>query len=710
MNKIIVVSLLAFNGALFAQTKQDSTFLKQKADEAYNATYSNLDSARLLAQEVIRLAKKKGVFIYEMDGFSTYGDTYLYSYEFEKALAIYKEGYEKGLRRKDTTIQAKFSNYIAMVYEEMGKYRSAVKHYSHSLKLFQLKNDTLGVPGCYGNMANAYSSLGNLDSAIICQKKAIAIREKQQTPKIHNNYNNLGVCYHELGRYDLAIDYYLKAATIRKEQEDFLLEADTYSNLSALFTDLKDHKNSVKYGEKAIAIFKRERHEDQSGQALSNLGTEYKRVKKYDLAVKYYEKALLIHQKTKNESNKSIDLHNMGAVFEELKQYEKALKFYRESLSIKNKLEKTGSSIVSIISIGNILSLLNQTDSGEVMLLKGNDMAIELHMLERQKEASEKLANHYERTKDFELANKFRKLESSLKDSLYSEDYTTKMNQLFVSFETERTRNDLLNEQVKSQLLEKEKAETELRVSEKSKQLWLLIGGALLLSLIGGFLFYRNKQKQKSKLAQVRIEEQQKGISAVIQTQEDERKRIAKDLHDGIVQQLGGLKLGLQKIFAGKETEETNKVVKILDESAQELRELSHKMMPRSLSELGLIPALEDMLDNSLGNSSIEHQFENFGITNRFKENIEIAIYRISQELVSNVIKHSKATKVNVQLFKSGNDVILIVEDNGRGINSPKEGGIGLMNITSRLDTINGKVNFEPSPESGTLATVKIPV
>ena len=198
-------------------------------------------------------------------------------------------------------------------------------------------------------------------------------------------------------------------------------------------------------------------------------------------------------------------------------------------------------------------------------------------------------------------------------------------------------------------------------------------------------------------------------MKAVIQAQEEERKRIAKDLHDGIVQQLGGLKLGLQNVFKSK-SEEESKLIKVLDDSAQELRVLSHKMMPKSLSELGLIPALEDMLSNTLGNTNIEYDFENFGIKDRLKENIEISLYRITQELIQNVIKHSGATKANVQLFKAGSDIVLIVEDNGMGIKKSESSGIGLMNISSRLDTINGNVNFEPSPESGTLATVKIPI
>lgn len=246
------------------------------------------------------------------------------------------------------------------------------------------------------------------------------------------------------------------------------------------------------------------------------------------------------------------------------------------------------------------------------------------------------------------------------------------------------------------------------------KKGWFILGfiGMVILLIIGlfssiGFL----KSKRQNKLDQIRIEEQQKGLAAIIQAQEDERKRIAKDLHDGIVQQLGGLKLGLQKIFANKEDEETNKIVEILDDSANELRALSHKMMPRSLGELGLIPALTDMLENSLGHTKIHYQFEHYGIKGRMKEAVEIAIYRIAQELVNNVIKHSQGDKVNIQLLKNPNNIIFIVEDNGRGMaGENRKEGIGLMNIASRLNTIQGKVNYEPSPESGTLATIVIPV
>lgn len=262
-------------------------------------------------------------------------------------------------------------------------------------------------------------------------------------------------------------------------------------------------------------------------------------------------------------------------------------------------------------------------------------------------------------------------------------------------------------------ILEQE-AELETRQLEISNRNTLLAAtgfGTLSLGALLLLLLQRNKRKAREEKDALLIENKRKGIKAIIQAQEDERQRIAKDIHDGIVQQLGGLKMGLQKKLDAKGDSESKRLIAVLDDSVQELRELSHRMMPRALNELGLIPALTDMLENSLAHSEIDYEFENYGIDTRLPVSIEITLYRIAQELINNVIKHSRASRVTIQLFKSDLNVILIVEDDGSGFDSvSKKTGIGLLNISSRLDSVNGQVNFEPSPESGTLATIKIPM
>ncbi len=159
------------------------------------------------------------------------------------------------------------------------------------------------------------------------------------------------------------------------------------------------------------------------------------------------------------------------------------------------------------------------------------------------------------------------------------------------------------------------------------------------------------------------------------------------------------------------QTKESKDLLESLEISNQDLRTISHQMMPRALKELGIVSAMNDLLKESLTYIDITYSFEHFNMQERASNKIEITIYRITQELINNIIKHSKATDVSIQLFNSNNTIVLIVEDNGIGIaNENNKKGIGLLNISSRLDMVNGTVDFEPSPKSGTLVTIKIPV
>ncbi len=211
------------------------------------------------------------------------------------------------------------------------------------------------------------------------------------------------------------------------------------------------------------------------------------------------------------------------------------------------------------------------------------------------------------------------------------------------------------------------------------------------------------------------VREKEAGLKAVFTATEEERQRIAKDLHDGIGQQLSGIKLSLgkQANTLGSEAKEAlSPILHVVDQTAHDVRNLSHQMMPKSIQELGLVPAIDDMLHKSLGLSDLEYAFEHFNVeSKRYDARLEIGLYRVCQELVNNIIKHSGAKAVTVQLFENKNSPILIVEDNGRGFDlDHQKSGIGLTNIQSRINTFDGEVNWEPSPGSGTVATVKVPI
>jgi signal transduction histidine kinase len=244
--------------------------------------------------------------------------------------------------------------------------------------------------------------------------------------------------------------------------------------------------------------------------------------------------------------------------------------------------------------------------------------------------------------------------------------------------------------------------------------------GLLLLFLaFGAWGWQRNRARNQQRLQEAELAFQEQRLRQSIEVQEAERKRIARDLHDGIGQRLGGLKLSWSRLsermgrMLPEEQKSMQRLTRVLDDTAHEVRALSHQMMPRALSAVGLSAALNDLVDQQFRHSGIEVRMEEHGASGRFDERVEIAVYRMAQEMLGNIIKHAGATQVDLQLMRSGKRLILVVEDNGRGFDPQRlraGAGHGLANLQSRAAAVGGDVVFESSPGNGTVVTVRVPL
>lgn len=298
-------------------------------------------------------------------------------------------------------------------------------------------------------------------------------------------------------------------------------------------------------------------------------------------------------------------------------------------------------------------------------------------------------------------------MKSIYKDSILNERNLNKISDLEVRYKTAEK-----EKQITQQNLELQTKEATI-ANQRNTQLLLIAGLGFLV--LGGLLFYtRNKAKQKQALQEAVLEEKEKGFEAVVRASEDERKRISKDLHDGIGQEMAALKMAINHVKE-KETDKSqkealDKIYENCSKSADEIRNISHQMMPRTLVEEGLVAAIEDLLKNTFTYADINYNFDHLDIKQRFDEKIEISLYRVAQELITNVVKHSQATEVNVMLYQQNNNLIFFLEDNGIGMKNESKKGHGVLNIKSRIDMIKGSINYEPSPNSGTTATIKIPL
>lgn len=238
--------------------------------------------------------------------------------------------------------------------------------------------------------------------------------------------------------------------------------------------------------------------------------------------------------------------------------------------------------------------------------------------------------------------------------------------------------------------------------------------GLLLEIIILSFslsLKTRDIRYQNKLLNEKLLHQQQDFINQTIELQEAERAKIARDLHDGLGQRLTGLKLNwfsLAKTLPQKDNE-ANFFSQSLQEAIEDVRIISHQMLPKNLMKAGIIHATEALCDSiNSENCSIKFTHNNSDIN--LLPDVAIHLYRSTQECIQNAIRHGEASEIHIHLALVGNKLILQIHDNGVGYNTKStEKGFGLLNITNRVKSINGFFNIESSSKTGTSIIIRIP-
>ncbi len=204
----------------------------------------------------------------------------------------------------------------------------------------------------------------------------------------------------------------------------------------------------------------------------------------------------------------------------------------------------------------------------------------------------------------------------------------------------------------------------------------------------------------------------------LVESQEAERKRIAMELHDGLGQNLNAMRDRIKRYSSeipkqSKEIEELDLISSLVMESIEEVREISSNLRPPILDQLGLELAIESIIEKSMGSSNINISSNFKGLDGLFPKDMEINIYRIVQEGLTNIIKHSKAKKVSVEAKQEGKSVIIKISDNGKGFNMDeklhgKGGGFGLQGISERAKMLGGTLTIDSAPGKGTTLEIKV--
>ncbi len=313
-------------------------------------------------------------------------------------------------------------------------------------------------------------------------------------------------------------------------------------------------------------------------------------------------------------------------------------------------------------------------------------------------------------------------LDNDLESYKYLSEY------LMFELDTNQAKNiQLVSEyEEKYQAIEKEKQLLIERQKKKTnRNIAIGLGGSLALGSIIAFLIYKNtKRKQKlaeqakqiesQKLETVLKEQELTAIDAMIEGQEKERQRIANDLHDDLGGLMATVKLHFNALKDKDSPELFDKTNNLIEEAYQKVRSVAHAKNSGVIAKQGLLKAVQNMADKISVSNKLQIEVLDHGLDNRLENSLELTLFRIIQELITNVIKHAEASEVTIHLTNHEDSINIMVEDNGKGFNpnqiTKTNSGMGISSIDKRVEYLEGKLTIESEKNKGTTVIIDIPL
>ncbi len=572
-------------------------------------------------------------------------------------------------------------------------------------------NFNKGIAQAYNDLGILYYDKQEYSKALDYYKQSMQIRSKNGDKKgVAALYNKIGIIYQATGEYLKALENQQKALNLFEEVKYDIGISYSLNNIAVLNYNIGNDEEALKYNFKSIEI--KQKIGDNYGLAGSyvNVANIYFKRKNYKEAISYNLHALEICRQTGDKEYLSSTLNNLSSAYVGINDLQNALKTVEESYQIRKELDDKKSMISCLVNMSSIYLKQNKNQIAFQKLNEALKLSTHRNVLPELPSLYGMLTMYYEKKGDLQKALEYQKLQYIYRDSLVNEDLNSKITEMNTKYETEKKQKEIEKNQLELNV-------KELELNKQKNQRNLLLISIIVLGIFSYLFYSRYKFKQKVLFNNEMMHQQELRSKAIIEAEENERIRIARELHDGIGQQLSAVKLNLSSLESSLDfkKEEQKIMMKnaldIIDDSVKEVRNVSHNMMPNALLKSGLAIAVREFL-NRINNTKLKIELEIHGLNERLESTTETILFRVLQELVNNIIKHAQANNVHIQIIRHDNELTIMIEDNGVGFDSAKikSDGIGLKNIQSRIEYLHGSVNFDSQIGKGTTVTIEVPI
>nr|WP_255484538.1 sensor histidine kinase [Pedobacter sp. AK017] len=614
-------------------------------------------------------------------------------------------------------------------------------------KIKVIQNDTNKVKLYYA-LADQYLNSNLKEAEKFCRKAEVLSRRLNYKQGILDYYSNYANVLYLNGRFDDRLELALEAVEYAKKNADSTEFARSMLNAGIAYSLIEDYQSAVNQIEKARDILIRNNRHKYNGNIYNLLQLLYNSMHQYRKGANNGLLAIDILAKSKDKTSLQEALSNLGLNYIELKLYDSAKYYLNKAVVLANASGNKQIQTAAALNFALIALRSQQTDSIKpyvtkaLKLSKANDWHEQeglaqyglayYYLLKKNNAIAQLYADSALRlTQQYNIPNLKQKLYPLL-SSLYYARQEPQQGYFYYN-KSEMFNDSLLNTAItKHTIFTEKKFETsrkeaqiklqQSQLRQKNNLIYFLFAGALALLSISllSYRNYRNRRKlQQAKIDELETEKQLMATEAVLKGEEQERTRLAKDLHDGLGGMLSGIKFSLSNmkenmVMTPDNVNAFERSMDMLDSSIKEMRRVAHNMMPEILLKYGLDTALMEFCTEIDRNGVLRVNYQSVGVHEAdIPQTISVTIYRIVQELLNNAIKHAHAKNILVQLHQSnqGKLLAITVEDDGNGFDTDllkKSDGMGWLNIKNRVEFLKGRIDLQSAPGKGTSVMIEI--
>jgi signal transduction histidine kinase len=617
----------------------------------------------------------------------------------------------------DDTVKVNRLNDLASKLQFVNPQKAAAKVLL-SAQLSKKINYPIGLATAYRVYGVLYVDRMVLDSGKMFYDSAYAIvkNNKEQSYQrlaglITHNY---GAIYHRKQQYDSATMKYTEAIKIFADCGEEGLCFFPYTNLATIFSYLKDNDKALYYAKGAYAAA--DKLKDQ-GKIVSAVNSEMSirlELHQYDSVLIPLKQNLLAASALQNFYQQGISNNLLGNYYGYGRgKYDSSVFFVKNALLCMQKVNNEYEMTNMMHNLGYYYERSDNADSALHYLNMAIVKARSLGMDQVVQYSLKSMVDVEEKRGNITAAYKYLRELLAVNDSVQAENNREQVNELEARYQAEKKEAQI------NQLKAKEEIQR-IKIRQKNLLNYFFAAVALLLILLTAALYRSYQQKQvmqQKRITELEKEKQLAATEAVLKGEEQERTRLAKDLHDGLGGMLSGIKYSLNTmkgnlIMTPDNVQAFERSMDMLDSSIKEMRRVAHNMMPEALVKFGLDTALKDFCNDINQSGALKVNYQSIGLNKAvIDQTTAITIYRVIQELLNNTMKHAGAANAIVQVSKTADVLSVTVEDDGKGFDTAilhRAKGIGWSNIQNRVEFLKGKLDVNSEKGKGTSVLIEL--